>query len=169
MRSLQIMAVLVAVSATCACATSLVPREELLAYEGVYELSGAGPPDRIPLRGTLVIDRGNYVLDTTLGVCKARPLKVPKPMFSTLDRQTVQGPTEFSCGDLVMRVSLSNGQVGAAAGYYSSESRVALLPVCVAWPTDSAGRERGDCARWRTDYESVLSEHSYSIRIVRKS
>jgi hypothetical protein len=151
------------------CASAFVPLAELRAYDGVYTLSGAGPPDRVPLIGTLTTAGGGYVLDTSLGSCKKRSLKVPKPWVGTVDHNTVQEPTEFVCGDLSMRVLLSNGRVAeGGAGLYWSERRVAVPPVCVAWPTDWASRERGDCARWRTDYDVFLTERSYGIRIVRE-
>jgi hypothetical protein len=95
-------------------------------------------------------------------------LKVPKPWFSTAGRTYIQDPTQFRCGDLSMQAFLSDGRVSEGAGYYFSETRVALPPVCVAMPSGSAGRERGECARWRTDYDVVTTTHTYDIRIVRK-
>jgi hypothetical protein len=94
----------------------------------------------------------------------------PKPAFSPFEYRTVQDPTTFACGDLSMRVMLTSGRVsGQGMGSYWGEKRVALLPVCVAWPTDSAGRERGDCSRWRTDTEVYPTAGSYFISIVRKN
>jgi hypothetical protein len=141
MRRLPVNAIVIAAPAMWACASAVVPLAELRVYDGVYTLSGAGPPDRVPLIGTLTIADGGYVLDTSLGTCKKRPLKVPKPWFSTVGHNTIQDPTEFVCGDLSRRVFLSNGRVSeAGAGYYSSEkascapSGVRRIAVRFRWP-----------------------------------
>jgi hypothetical protein len=167
MRRLPVIAIVIAAPALWACAHAYVPLAELRAYDGVYTLSGTGPR-RVPLTGALTIANGSYVLDTSLGACKKQPLKVPKPWFSTASHDYIQDPTKFSCGDLSMQVFLSDGRVSEGAGYYFSEKQVALPPVCVARRSDSAGRARGDCARWRTDYDVVTTTHTYDIQIVRK-
>jgi hypothetical protein len=168
MRRLPMIAIAIAAPAMWDCAGAFVSLAELGAYDGVYTLSGTGPPNRVPLTGTLTIANGNYVLDTSLGTCKKQPLKVPKPWFSTAGHDYIQDPTKFGCGDLSMHILLSDGRVSGGLGYYFSEKRVALPPVCVALASDSAGRERGDCARWRTDYDVVSTQHSYGIRITRE-
>lgn len=153
-----------------ACASARVNPSELRQYDGVYTLSGSGPPDRGPLSGTLTLENGGYVLNTSLGRCKPQQLLVKRPIFDQTVRDTIFPLTQLRCGDLNMTLLLRHGRMPhGGAGHYSVERRISLGTACMVLPTDSLARARGECGRAREDFETMLSGRSYAIRIARKN
>jgi hypothetical protein len=153
-----------------ACASRYLGAAELGVYIGVFVLEGAGPPDRGPLDGTLTLNDGGYVLNTSLGKCGRQKLEVPKPVFDVERVGTYFPPTLLRCGDLRMSLMLRDGQVpGVAGGFYPFEKRLSLGKVCTLYPQDSMATARGEfCVREREDFETIVSDRYYRISVTRR-
>lgn len=154
-----------------ACASHFFDAAELGMYNGVFTLVGAGPPDRGPLTGTLMLSDGGYVLNTSLGKCGRQKLEVRKPVFDVVRNDSLFSPTTLRCGDLRMALILRDGQVpNSGAGYFPTEKRLSLGKVCTLYPQDTMASTRGEyCARQREDFETIVSDGYYRITVTRRN